>query len=516
MQDALTRAYARLGAWYLWFVIGVAYGSTLLFTGPAAVFVPARFFGMSLAQYGHMLLVMDAGALLALVGGTVHARTEIRTLRIWLNGNREPADAVAAVYAMQSAARSAVAGAIPGAALTVAAAPVTVRAIVGRETFAGALAVVLGAALTVLYAALLCWFWLQLASRPGLADATRLAPEANRILVASTSLTVRLFLGIVSSLLVAGSMVTPFVARFGAGGGAELRSLAVAAAMAATIGLTLATVVALSVSQPVRDLIRGTRAVREGDFTTQVSVTSMDELGTLAESFNDMVAGLRERQALRDQNAELVDELRGSRERIVATADAERRRLERDLHDGAQQHLVLLALKLGMADRMIDKNPVGAHEINAELKRDLDRALAELRALAHGIYPVLLQSEGLPGALREAIHHAAIPAELDCDGTGRYTPEIEAAVYFCCLEALQNAAKHAGADASARLSIAEQDHTLRFAIADDGRGFDPAIARGSAGLQNMADRLGALGGELTISSGPGEGTTVAGSVPLAE
>ncbi len=100
------------------------------------------------------------------------------------------------------------------------------------------------------------------------------------------------------------------------------------------------------------------------------------------------------------------------------------------------------------------------------------------------------------------------------EGAGRHPPEIEAAVYFCCLEALQNVAKHAGEDATATVRLSQDDGELRFEVTDDGRGFDAASANGSAGLQNMADRIGALGGELRVESSPGSGTTVAGSVPL--
>jgi signal transduction histidine kinase len=164
---------------------------------------------------------------------------------------------------------------------------------------------------------------------------------------------------------------------------------------------------------------------------------------------------------------------------------------------------------------MIDTNPAGAHEINADLRADLQRALTELRALAHGIYPALLQSEGLPGALREAVARVAIPAQLDCDGTRRYPAELEAAVYFCCLEALQNAAKHAGDDAHATVRLKPHDGMLEFEISDNGRGFDTTAATHGAGVQNMTDRIGALGGTLQIESTPGQGTKVAGKLPVS-
>jgi signal transduction histidine kinase len=139
--------------------------------------------------------------------------------------------------------------------------------------------------------------------------------------------------------------------------------------------------------------------------------------------------------------------------------------------------------------------------------------LAELRDLAHGLYPPVLESDGLRGALGEAVARSAIPATLDCDGTGRYRPELEAAVYFCCLEALQNAAKYAGEGAHAKVRIAEHHQTLEFEVSDNGGGFDTPSSPAGRGLQNMIDRTGALGGELLVESRPGVGTRIKGTVP---
>jgi signal transduction histidine kinase len=260
-----------------------------------------------------------------------------------------------------------------------------------------------------------------------------------------------------------------------------------------------------SVLSPIDDLIAATRRVRHGDITTPVPLTSADELGGLAFSFNEMLADLRRH----------TEALRASRERIVAAADDERRRIERDLHDGAQQHLVLVGLKLRMAQRLVCTDAGAAAALLDEVHDDVERALAELRDLAHGIYPVSLQSDGLRGALREVVRRSPLPAQLDCDGAGRYRPELEAAVYFCCLEALQNAAKHAGPEARATVRLSQTGGAVRFEVSDDGRGFDPAaVTNHRSGLQNMTDRIGALGGELEIASTPTTGTTVTGTVPL--
>jgi signal transduction histidine kinase len=206
-------------------------------------------------------------------------------------------------------------------------------------------------------------------------------------------------------------------------------------------------------------------------------------------------------------------ELRASRARIVAAADAERRRIERDLHDGAQQHLTSLSVRLLMAAKLAGQDPELAsllEQLGAEV-RDTAR---ELRSLTHGIYPPLLRANGLADALFAAASHATLPTRVRAGSVGRYPADVEAAVYFCCLEAMQNACKHAGERASIRLRVREEAGTLTFEVTDDGTGFDAAGRRLGAGLLNMADRLGAFGGRLQVDSVPGQGTRVTGTVPL--
>jgi signal transduction histidine kinase len=190
--------------------------------------------------------------------------------------------------------------------------------------------------------------------------------------------------------------------------------------------------------------------------------------------------------------------------------------VERDLHDGAQQQLVLLGMKLAMMKRLGGSDPVSALAMIDDITAELEVALRELRELAHGLYPQQLASDGLPAALSEAAQRAAIPTRVDCDGVGRVSPEVEAAVYFCCLEALQNAGKHAGAGATAFVRLGRADDALRFEVTDDGLGFTPDRRGATSGLQNMIDRIGALGGELDITSAPGSGTTISGAVPLRD
>ena len=218
-------------------------------------------------------------------------------------------------------------------------------------------------------------------------------------------------------------------------------------------------------------------------------------------------------QTTLDELRKQADELRQSRARVVASGDAERRRVERNLHDGAQQHLVAMAVNVRLARDILADDPAAAAEMLDQLADDVKTTIQELRELAHGIYPPLLAEGGLGEALRAAGNRSPLPVTLATEGIGRYSPEIEAAVYFCCLEALQNAAKHAP-DARVRLRAWEESGGLLFSVSDDGPGFDPAGVRRSHGFVNMADRLGAIGGSVRWESQPGQGTQVLGTIPL--
>jgi len=213
------------------------------------------------------------------------------------------------------------------------------------------------------------------------------------------------------------------------------------------------------------------------------------------------------------RNAGLVADLRDSRRRIVAAQDERARKLERNIHDGAQQQLVALAVKLGLAERVMRSDAAAAEAMVAEAKVETNDALENLRDLARGIYPPLLADQGLAAALRSQARKAAIPVEVEPDGIGRYPAETEAAVYFSCLEALQNVAKYAEAS-SATVRLSQSNGSLTFEVTDDGRGFDPEAAERGSGLQGMADRVAALGGTLTVRSAPGEGTSISGALPV--
>jgi len=221
-------------------------------------------------------------------------------------------------------------------------------------------------------------------------------------------------------------------------------------------------------------------------------------------------------QASLDEVRRQAQELQASRARIVEAADTARRQIERDIHDGVQQHLVALAVKVRLIKQLQTQNPAKADELLDALGGDLNDTLQELRDLAHGIYPPLLADKGLTEALASAARRAVLPTEVEAAGIRRYSRVVEATAYFCCLEAFQNAAKYAGADVQVRVSVREEGGALIFAVTDDGAGFDPRAAVQGVGFTNMNDRLGAVGGTLRVESTPSAGTRVTGTIPLQE
>jgi signal transduction histidine kinase len=208
-----------------------------------------------------------------------------------------------------------------------------------------------------------------------------------------------------------------------------------------------------------------------------------------------------------------IEELRALHKRMVSAQDQERRRIERNIHDGAQQQLVALSVKLRLAQSLMDREPARAAALLDELQTQTTETLGDLRDLARGIYPPLLADKGLAAALEAQAHKSVVPVRVEPDGVGRYAQEIEAAVYFSVLESLQNVAKYADARrVDVRLSAS--DDALVFEVVDDGTGFDPASTRYGTGLQGIADRLAALDGTLEVRSSRGAGTTVVGTIPL--
>lgn len=196
----------------------------------------------------------------------------------------------------------------------------------------------------------------------------------------------------------------------------------------------------------------------------------------------------------------------------ITAVDAERRRIERDLHDGTQQRLIALKMKLSAAEQILGADADRARPVLDELRGDIDSALRDVRGVAHGIAPPVLVERGLAAALAEVADRSPMPVAVRAAQLPRFPPHVETAVYFCCLEALQNAAKHAGDGATVVIEVFADGSTVRFTVSDDGRGFDGRAARGR-GLSNVAARMSELGGALEVASDSGAGTVLRGSLP---
>jgi signal transduction histidine kinase len=215
--------------------------------------------------------------------------------------------------------------------------------------------------------------------------------------------------------------------------------------------------------------------------------------------------------------AELVqrlEELQASRQRLVSAQDTERRRLERNLHDGAQQNLVALKLKIALAKNLAASDPQKAQAALDELTAEANDAIETLRELARGLYPPILAQDGLVPAIEAQARRTPLPVEVIGGPLPRYPQQTEASVYFCVLEALQNVVKHAAAT-KATVCFETQPGRLVFSVSDNGRGVDPARVRSGSGMQNMRDRIEVLGGELRVETAPDTGTRVIGSIPVA-
>lgn len=509
MQDRLTQAYARYGRRYPLLVIAFATGRGAIIAIPLAMFFPMHLYAGNWGAYWRTVLVADAGLLVATLLGIAVNRRLLRPLTAWCGGERTALLAAQVLRAAQRIPWTVTVSVFAFGVLTVVAPSTLVMLHEVDGLNAGNAAGLLLAALPVaVYIVVLGWFLLDLGLRPVVSEAVGYAvgevPATRGLRV---SIAVKLGIGLATATLIAAETIGLYGEPRGAGTRGAVRELLRAGVVSAVFLVTIGLGMALIVLGPVRDLIRGTRAVAADNLDVRIPVTSGDELGELAASFNAMVAGLRERAGLRD-------ELRASQERIVASGNLARRKVERDLHDGAQQHLVLMRLKLGLLERQCVDPQLA--DLVSDVATDLDRALHELRNLARGIYPSQLEAGGLAAALREVAVAAAIPVHIATGALRRYPPELEAGIYFCCLEALQNAAKHAGDDAEATVHIGERAGLIEFQVRDNGRGFDTsAPTRPTGGVQNIIDRVGALGGCVAVHSGPGKGTVITGSIPIS-
>jgi len=262
---------------------------------------------------------------------------------------------------------------------------------------------------------------------------------------------------------------------------------------------------------PLPDSDISVPVVHQGELLGAISIT-MPKDEALRPAGQQLVTDVASQAGLALANAGLIEDLRASRQRLVTAQDQARRRLERNIHDGAQQDLVALAIKLQLAETTVAADPAQTGPVFGELKAGAADALENLRDLARGIYPPLLADLGLAAALNAQASKSLLPVTVEADAIGRFGQDTEAAVYFCCLEALQNTAKYAHAT-QARICLQAHNGTLSFTVSDDGTGYDTRHTPLGSGLRNMADRLAALSGQLEVRSAPRQGTTITGHLP---
>ena len=513
----MQRFYERSPRAYLLFALGIALLITSVLAVLHDVYFGAYLYRLSARHFWILFAFGEGGAVVALAVGFIAQRRTVQLLQRWTSG-RPRSQQLAEELAVRLPGTprrftfTLFAVAIPFALVP---ANVTVLAFADRLGGWDFLVTFLSAVLPAGYALIFDWFWLEFCLQRVSADVGRFRSDDAVVRSASgISLPTKMVAGIGAATVASAEFVAAASQRRGSGAHGASNILILTGVSSSIYLLTVAVSVTLIVLIPIRHLIQSTKAVARGDLSQTIPVTTDDDLGYLIANHNAMVLGLRERERLREERLGLVEELRASRERIVAAADAGRRKVERDLHDGAQQRLVLLRLKLGL----LAKHAAGDASLMTEIddvRVDLDKALRDLRNLAHGLYPPQLEEGGLAEALREAATSSAIPTHVEPDGVGRYGAELEAAVYFCCVEALQNAVKHAGDDARVVIRLSEQDGHLEFEVRDDGCGYDVNRTRSPhGGTQNIIDRVGALGGVVAVRSASGGGTTVKASIPL--
>jgi signal transduction histidine kinase len=233
----------------------------------------------------------------------------------------------------------------------------------------------------------------------------------------------------------------------------------------------------------------------------------------LVAALSALVLGSLHHRRVTSRLASSLEQLEESRKRIARAADLERARIERDLHDGAQQRLVMMRIKLSLAEELTQEDPAAGAAVVHGGGTEVELALEELRALAHGVYPSVLSDRGLEDALRSIVAESPLSIHLEAHGIERHPTEIDTAVYFLCLEAIQNVIKHAHGATGAWITVMDPG-LVYVEVRDDGPGFTPAGAGSNGGLGNMRDRVEAVGGRLVVDASPGHGTRIVSVIPL--
>jgi signal transduction histidine kinase len=510
VERLLERVYARFGWRLVLASAGIAWIYTF-FLGLIGAFTLARIERLSNSGYVQLLglasLVWASSIVLASL--TVAALT--RPLAIWIDGGRNPAGGADVwrtvcelpVRVTRASGLALLVVTMPGMLVAAATVGTLTPSLVALIVIANL--GILGIGLSVLA------HGTQLATRPMLRDlAQRL--DHPPLPTGGVSVRSKLLVTIPVLIVAAGFGGVMLGQPTGAHWSGVLQNVAVALPLGfLSVALPAAGFLAHSTLRPLDDLTQATERLKQGDFTTRVPELSADEYGVLARSFNEAMEGLAERQRLAAENERLLEEVRASRARILAASDAERRRIERNIHDGAQQQLVAHALELRMLQEIADSAaPQQIHEMLEAASKNVETALDELRELARGLHPSVLATDGLPPALRQLATRAPVPVTVNAPQE-RFPESIESTAYFIACEALANIAKYARAS-NAAITIQRDNGRLVVSVTDDGIG--GANQNAGSGLAGLADRVAAVDGTLTLHSPPGRGTTITAELPL--
>lgn len=339
----------------------------------------------------------------------------------------------------------------------------------------------------------------EVAYRPVLRDLDPLLPAHFAPDPQWLTLTRRSGIAITSVMLYTGVVAASVASGFSQREDRLWAAIAATVATSATFGGAVTWLVSHSIFARASDLKAALARIGAGDFAVRVALRVGDELDAAGRALNAMAVRL-ERHDI---------DLRESRTRLTSAENEERRRIERDLRVGVDHRLESLAARMSAVQEMLGPE---LQDACAEVRSSLATARAEIRALANGIFPASLATEGLGVALHEAVHRSGLTAAVDVAHVGRLPAEVEAAVYFCCSEALRNVAKHVGPDARVKVRTDVRHRVLQFIVSDDGPGLEGKPI--GHGIANMRDRMRALGGDVDVMSTPGQGTTVLGWLTL--
>lgn len=502
------RLYERWGRRYLYLLLAAAALSIPLLTVPATgiMFLYDDASGADHVQ--GLVVAIPWMVLVGILAEVAVARTMYRPILRWLETGRGVEGAAAAWRAAVNRLGRAVL--LGGTIVLVLAVPVEVYYAqkTGLNGIMGTLGLIAGVSAFIAVGGALHYLAWEYALRPLVADiAQHLSPDfaGGR----STSLgAILLFLIPVLNVLTGSVAAAMSTDSLGPAGKIAV-GIGTALLFSATIAVGLTVLLRNSLTRPLELLLGAMQRVERGDLEAHVPMTTGDELGVVTHHFNTMLLGLQDRRRLAEEREALLEDVRASRARIVTASDAERRRIERNIHDGAQQQLVGLALQVQLL-KETEQDP----DRRASLDRageELSQALAELRDLARGLHPQVLSVGGLAAALRQLADRSPVPVTVDSIDD-RFPETVESTAYFVASEALANVAKYA--QASAASVVAERRNgSLVVRVSDDGVG--GADARSGSGLAGLADRIAALDGTLEIDSPPGRGTTVRVELPVA-